>query len=327
MNKENLEIIGKYSDTIFVYSPFWFPIFYLALIVNIPQISSFIFIAALFIFAETHFATTFLFLFDKSNLNWAKKNFYEFFIQPFSLIILFIFFWNINPIVVLILHYLASGWHVTKQSIGITKLAKNKRKTNFYLIYFVSFSCLIVGLINPGILVLEISRLYLNVILISFFIFYLLGIYFSSKPTINFINKNNLSILTGVTIYLPLLFFKDIAVALAIGVGMHWVQYLGLTLTTNGRRLFSLNKNNFKIKNSKLIYITLFILVYSLLMTSFTMIGIKEVADKSSKLNYLYLIPILFQFYHFYIDRYLWKFSDQHIKMNVLPYIFKKNNF
>ena len=326
MNKENSDIIGKYSDAIFVYSPLWFPILYLALIINIPQISSIIFIASLFIFAETHFATTFLFLFDKSNLNWAKKNFYELFIQPLFLIILFIFLWNINPIIVLILHYIASGWHVTRQSVGITKLAKNKRKTNFYLIYFVSFFCLLVGLINPGILVLEISKKYLNIILFSTFFFYILGIYFSSKSSNNFINKNNLSILTGVSIYLPLLFFKDIALALAIGVGMHWVQYLGLTLTTNGRRLLTLNKKNLLIKNRKLFYITSFILLYSLLMTSFTLIGLREVSDKSSNLYYLYLIPILFQFYHFYIDRYLWRFSDEHIKKNVLPYIFKKNN-
>ena len=80
MTKENHDIIGKYSDSVFIYSPFWFPIFYLTLIINIPQISSIVFIASLFIFAETHFATTFLFLFDKSNLNWAKKNCYELFI-------------------------------------------------------------------------------------------------------------------------------------------------------------------------------------------------------------------------------------------------------
>ena len=327
MTKENFEIIGRYSDTIFIYFPFWFPIFYLALIINIHQISSIVFIAALFIFAETHFATTFLFLFDRSNLNWAKLNRYELFIQPLSLIILFIILWKINPLVVLILHYIASGWHVTRQSIGVSKLAKNKRKTNFYLIYFVSFLCLLLGLINPGIFALDISKIYLNIILISIFLIYLLGIYFSSRSKFDFINKNNLSILTGITIYLPLLFFKYISIALAIGVGMHWVQYLGLTLTTNGRKLFPSNKNKFLIRNRKLLYITLFIFVYALSMTSFTLIGIKEITDKSSNLYYLYLIPILFQFYHFYIDRYLWRFSDKHIKKNVLPYIFKKSNF
>ena len=208
MTKENHDIIGKYCDNVFVYFPFWFPILYLTLIINIPQISSIVFIASLFIFAETHFATTFLFLFDKSNLNWAKNNFYELFIQPISLIILFIILLNINPIVVLVLHYIASGWHVTRQSIGITKLSKNKRKRNFYLIYFISFFCLLVGLINPGMLFLEISKFHLNIILISTFLFYLFAIYFSSKSTNNFINKNNLSILTGVCIYLPSYFLK-----------------------------------------------------------------------------------------------------------------------
>lgn len=325
MTEESSEIIGKYSDSVFVYFPFWFPILYLALIINIPQISSIIFIASLFIFAETHFATTWLFLFDKSNFKWAKNNAYELFIQPISLIMLFIILWVVNPIVVLILHYLASGWHVTRQSIGITKLAKNKNKKNFYLIYGVSLFCLFIGLINPGIFDLDISKPYLNIILISIFIFYLIGIYFSSRSKIYFLNKNNLSIITGVAIYIPLLFFKDISVALAIGVGMHWVQYLGLSLTTNVRRLFQVNGKNLFKKNKKLIYISLFILIYSAIMTSFTLLGVKDFADKTSKLSYLYLIPILFQFYHFYIDRYLWRFSDPYVKHNVLPYIFKRN--
>ena len=62
-------------------------------------------------------------------------------------------------------------------------------------------------------------------------------------------------------------------------------------------------------------------------MPSFTLIGLKEVSDKSSNLNYHYLIPILFQFYYFYVERYLWRFAEENIKKNVLPYIFKKQNF
>ena len=47
---------------------------------------------------------------------------------------------------------------------------------------------------------------------------------------------------TGLTIYLPILFFKDLATATALGVGMHWCQYIAIMWSSYFR------KNN-KIKN------------------------------------------------------------------------------
>tara|TARA_Y100001978_G_C23701029_1_gene440948 strand:- start:1877 stop:2851 length:975 start_codon:yes stop_codon:yes gene_type:complete len=323
MIKTNTRIIGNYLDNILIYFPFWFPFIYLGLIINIPQVSTFIFVAVLFMFAESHFATTWLFLFDRSNYKWAKDNLYELLIQPLFLIFLFIIFWNINTSIVLILHYIASGWHVTRQSIGVSKLSKNKSKAKFLLIYTFSFLCLCIGLLNPGIFALNLSRSIFNTILLTFFVSYLVGIYLAERVKINLLDKNNLSILTGISIYLPLLFFEDVAVALAIGVGMHWVQYLALTLTTNGRKLFFSKSKNNLFTNKKFILISSFILIYSLIMTSLTVVGVQEVSNQSSNSSYLYLIPILFQFYHFYIDRYLWRFSDPHIQKNVVPYIFR----
>ena len=254
----------------------------------------------------------------------GEKNLYELFIQPLFFIFLFIIFWNINPSIVLILHYIASGWHVTRQSIGISKLSNNKSKTKFFIIYSISFLCLFVGLLNPGILALNLSKSIFNTLLLTFFISYLIVIYLAERVKINPLDKNNLSILTGISIYLPLLFFENLSLALALGVGMHWVQYLALTLATNGRKLFSLQAKTNVLKNRIIIYASSFILIYSLIMTSLTVVGVEEMSSKSNNVSYLYLIPILFQFYHFYIDRYLWRFSDPHIQKNVLPYIFKE---
>ena len=36
----------------------------------------------------------------------------------------------------------------------------------------------------------------------------------------------------------------------------------------------------------------------------------------------IYLIPILFQLMHFYIDMFIWKFSNKHTTENLNPYIF-----
>ena len=190
MMKSNTQIIGNFADNLFIYFPFWFPIIYLGFIINFPQISSAIFIAALFLFAETHFATTWLFLFDSSNFKWIRKNLYLLFWQPVFFIILFIVFWNVNPNIVLILHYLASGWHVTNQSIGISKLSKNKNKIKLFSIYFFSFFCIFIGLIRPGLFAIQISTVYLNILPLILFTLYIFGIYFCLNKKVYLLHYN-----------------------------------------------------------------------------------------------------------------------------------------
>ena len=43
-------------------------------------------------------------------------------------------------------------------------------------------------------------------------------------------------VFTGISIYLPLLFFENLALATVIGVGMHWCQYIGIMLSINLRK-------------------------------------------------------------------------------------------
>ena len=109
-------------DNLFINFPIWFPLLYIFLAVNIPSISIYVFIGVLFLFAETHFASTWLFFFDKENWSWIKKNSYRIIFLPLYFSILFIFTWFFSPTLIIYLHYLASGWHVTNQSIGILKI-------------------------------------------------------------------------------------------------------------------------------------------------------------------------------------------------------------
>ena len=37
-------------------------------------------------------------------------------------------------------------------------------------------------------------------------------------------------LITGIIIYLPILFFKDLSTATAVGVGMHWIQYISIII-------------------------------------------------------------------------------------------------
>ena len=131
-------------------------------------------------------------------------------------------------------------------------------------------------------------------------------------------------LLTGIYIYLPLLFFKNLSIATAVGVGMHWCQYLAIIWSTYIRK----SKNKTKLNNNFNIYKNLsFIFIYSFLMTFFALKGMPNFTTQSSNYSLIYLVPISFQLYHFYIDGFIWRFSDKHIASSVKPYIFSKKTY
>ena len=321
-------IISKRLDNFLVYAPWWFPLIFVFLLINYPSFNKFILIGSLFIFAETHFASTWTILINKSNLAWIKKNLYEFCVLPIFVVFLIVAIWQMSPEAILLVHYLASGWHVTRQSIGISKLSNSSSLRNKLIIYSISFSCLLIGLIQPGFLSTIIARKYLNLFIIIISLFYFISLNNTSNSKLINLIKNNFALITGSLIYLPLLFVDNVAIALAIGVGMHWIQYLTIVSTINIRKLKNSIHNTHLLKRRSIkkdIFNGLtFITLYSLVMTSFTLIGIPNDNEKGELISIFYLIPILFQMYHFYIDGYIWKFSDNHIKENILPFLFEK---
>ena len=173
MNYQNKNITSDILfDNLFINFPLWFPIGYIFLAINIPKYNPLLFIVVLFLFAETHFASTWLFFFDKKNLGWFKNNYYQIFLLPIYCAFLIIFTWFFSPSLVLVLHYLASGWHVTKQSTGILKIYGASQKIYKFLVYIFSFSCLGVGLKNPGIITTNLNKNYINFLLIFLIILY-----------------------------------------------------------------------------------------------------------------------------------------------------------
>jgi len=133
--------------------------------------------------------------------------------------------------------------------------------------------------------------------------------------------KSFMSLLTGVLIYIPILFFDDLATATAVGVGMHWCQYLAIVWSKFLRKEYAIRKNVKSKLNRKAIFYLLFVLSYALIMTTLALLGLNSTPNQSFKYNYIYLIPLSFQLFHFYIDGFIWKFSDPHIRKSVLKYM------
>lgn len=327
MTSNSQLILNNRFDLSLVYLPLWFPIIYLLTITNVPSIALLCFVFSLFLFAETHFASTWLFFFDVQNKYWIKKNIYKLIVLPIYCVFAIVGIWFFNPQVILLLHYLASGYHVTKQSLGISKLPKKTGNDLRLIIYFFSFGFLATGLVKPGIfhnLFLE-NKLIFNSFLVILFIIYLSLVFLSSK--IKFIENINYvsSLITGIIIYLPILFFKDLSTATAIGVGMHWIQYISIIGLIYFRKT-SINYKNIKglINSFEFKSRLIFILGYALLMTIFAFIGVTSANNSKNVFNYFYLIPIIFQLYHFYIDGFIWKFSDPHIRNSIGSFLLKK---
>ena len=317
---------SSYFDNLLIFFPFWIPIFYISLISFFPERATIFFIGILFILAETHFGISFFFFFDKNNHKWIKNNSYKIIFLPIYLIIVSILIWFFNPQIVILIHYLASGWHVTRQSIGILKIRKVGFRFNSFFIYLISGFCLLIGLINPGIFAME-SSLYSFQILASLLITYLLLLYLSELNYFKNFFNNLFPLLTGVSIYIPILFFKDLTTSTAIGVGMHWFQYLSLMWIIDIRKSRFQNTQNIALHkkrnftNRKI----LFLVLYSLLMTTLTSFGTSSINSEKG-ISFLYLIPILFHFFHFYLDGFIWKFSDPHIKKVMAGNLFKSAN-
>ena len=312
-------------DDLLITFPAWFPFSYFFIATNFPSLTKFLFIVTLFLFAETHFASTWLFFFDKDNWYWVKKNFYNLVFLPVYIIFFICLIWIFNPSIVLILHYLASGWHVTKQSAGILNVYGIFSKFYKYTVYFISFLCLAIGLANPGILATTLNLTQTNIILLFSFLIYVLIIYLSWKRTLPKVFLELMPFSTGIIIYLPILFFKDLATATVIGVGMHWVQYLAIMWSSYLRKNQIIKKRKLsEFLNQGFSLRLMFILIYALAMTTFAFIGMPKSIDGNNQYSLFYLIPLIFQLYHFYIDGFIWKFSDPHIRKNILPFIFSK---
>ncbi|CAE19701.1 hypothetical protein PMM1242 [Prochlorococcus marinus subsp. pastoris str. CCMP1986] len=327
MSSSSQQILNNRFDLSLIYLPLWFPIIYLLTVTNVPSLASICFVFSLFLFAETHFASTWLFFFDVQNKYWIKQNLYKLIVLPIYIGIAILGIWFFNPQVVLLLHYLASGYHVTKQSIGISKLPK-KTGTNFRLIiYFFSFGFLATGLVKPGILnnLFMENKYIFNSFLVIIFLLYLFLVFLSTK--IKYIKNINYfsSLITGIIIYLPILFFKDLSTATAVGVGMHWIQYISIIGLIYFRKT-SVNYKNIKdlLNSFEFKSRLLFILIYALVMTIFAFIGVTSANNSNNSFNLFYLIPIIFQLYHFYIDGFIWKFSDPHIRNTIGAFLMQK---
>lgn len=290
--------------------PIFLPIIYFLTLKYFPDYELYLIATTLILLAEPHFAATWPIFLNKVNHPYIIKNKLQLiygviFVCIFSL---YGFFKFQNTF--LLIFFFANIFHVTRQSVGILKLY-NKSKNLLEMtntLYLFGLFYFFIGLMrfySP--IILDKHLFILNTfVILSIFLVLLLFFIKKNQP------KDLLTFLSGLIIFYPICFVDKPVHAILMGVTIHYSQYLYLTyLIDKGRNFNTASKSSL---NFKFIYI---IFIYAGIMTLLTLVS----KNNSEILSYLIILPITGQMLHFYIDSFIWRFSESHNRDVSLRYI------
>ena len=131
--------------------PLIFPLIYGAILYFFPNYEIYLIFFTILILAETHFAATWPFFVNSSNINFIKENKISLISFPILICIFSILgFIFIKPTFLLIF-FAANMYHVTRQSFGVCKLYTveiNEIKYQEILIYIFNFLFFLIGFLD-----------------------------------------------------------------------------------------------------------------------------------------------------------------------------------
>ena len=322
---------NKKFEILFLIFPFWIPLLYFGLINAFPSSRIQIFTLFVLILGETHFAATWLFFTLPANREWSRRNWKTIYMLPIIILIPYFCFSFAFPNYGAVLGSIFSSVHVTRQSIGVIRLYRSKRNGfEEKSIYFFSAIFIIIGglrFIAPNHLngLLNISNLQINFfvkVLCIICTLVVIQIFLKTQSL-----ELKLATVTGILLYSPYLVVSDASDAVAMGVGMHWCQYLTLIykiyLDSKSKNSVDIQDERYFAKkvNSRFIKI-LFISIYAIFTTSIiTKLG-TTFQWKASVLA----LPLSLQAFHYYLDAFIWKFSDPDIRVNIGSRLFKSKS-
>tara|TARA_B100000575_G_C23136446_1_gene660322 strand:- start:2612 stop:3610 length:999 start_codon:yes stop_codon:yes gene_type:complete len=324
---------SNFLEATLVSFPIWIPFLYYFLLNEFPAYELLYLYFIFFVLGEFHFGATWVFLIDKSNRNFMREHFFYAYTVPILMIIFFVSTWFfISPFIAFFLSTLFNIFHVTRQSVGITKLYASDpitRKIPQIIVYVNSFMPLFYGFlkyINIDFINLHFVDLVFFVTLSILIISILASLFILS---LNFKKYSNLcfSTITGSVLYAPFLLDISFIQAGAMGIGMHYIQYITLQMIIFFRKRKTISYEGIydRVANN-LIVISLFILFYILIMGMLLYFGRDHTASSdeffASGLNFLYFIPFIMHNIHFYADMFIWKFSNPHIRKNIGSFLF-----
>lgn len=341
-------------DWTFFLAPFWFTALYAAAITMFPQHEMLIFLASYAFLAETHFGSTWLIFLDPVNREYYASEKLVYYYIP-ALIMLgcvgVAFFFNLKS--VLFVAAVISAVHVMRQSTGIVALYRRRigdkdqlrRKYENLAIYSANLACLAVGFarfyLTPGGLPQFVTGNQTIYSLLNFgvqasialcalgLVYSLFNVIQSELTTFKAGQPISLTRALAFTyslvLYTPYLFATRMEHAIAMGVGMHYVQYLGIVWWLYGNKYPNQPQEKdwgMKILGlmSQSIWLRLpYLLAYGIAMLVMREFGLTDITQAPS--SWIYAIPVGLEVIHYHLDAYLWKFSNPFVRNTVLKYL------
>ena len=243
-------------------------------------------ILVMFLLAEPHFAMTIPLLYG------YRKNFstqpYLYLVVPVTIIFVSAIFFFKLPSLFFVIFLLANIYHVNRQSVGFLKLQAKLPPTvaTIYEInlHLLTFTCIYFSLVrNMNSVILAI------VFLITSAFFMILVCKHLIKKWISL--KQLFVITQGYLIFLPIVIFEDLLLAFAVGISIHYIQYLLISwdILTKGFGF-------------RLIPLLGILITYSIFST-----GALSGVFTQDRLSWIVFIPTVLQLLHFYYDGFIWK--------------------
>lgn len=243
----------------------------------------------MFLLAEPHFAMTIPLLYGYRHNFYRKKT--EYIAIPLGVIILAALIFYSSFVLFSIIFLLANVYHVNRQSQAFLMLQTSTKK-QFASVY--EWLLHLSVIIFFGLRFLEIGNKITLLIILLLFLLISSTIFWKQVVKTEIDIKKHLSFIQGFLIFLPIVIFEDLLLAFAIGISIHYLQYLSISWPVC-RKSFGWSA----------VALIAFLLGYSLLSS-----GALGGFIVDTKLSLIILIPTTLQLLHFYFDGLIWKRSD-----------------
>jgi hypothetical protein len=344
-------------DSFFFVFPFWVTAVYALLVRSFPMHEAAVFLLLNIALGESHFASTWMIYLDPQNRAYYAGRKWAFYYVPVFILtacVLLAYGFGLGPLA--FVASVVSAVHVTRQSTGIAALYRGKsgnrderqRFFDNYAVYFGSAFFLGVGFIRfylggePGGLLTPLlatsagawlragaygATTLAGALCAGFTLRSLIGEAKRARGGEPLSVSRLVVLLYSILLYSPYAFATRIEHANAMGVGIHYVQYLGIVWLLNGNKYplvagvadpgLAVLAN---LSQRRLVRVGYFG-IYGAIVLALRQNGFNF--DQFTPQSWLYGIPIGFQVCHYHVEAFIWKFSNPFIRESVLKYLQK----
>ncbi len=287
------------------------------------------------VFGLSHFGSTWSFYLDHSNRSYFQSRPWLFFYVPCLLVLVpVVLILSGQALLMMAITYWFSGFHVMKQSTGMTNLYRGRlglkspgdRRIDDLVILSASWFCLIGRTHNHHDFgyefIFQSKPAFLLIgILLLFFTFCFIRWLWATRRRLQTYGTAAipyiLFTIASILLFTPFLFTRRFEDAFMANLFGHYCQYLGLVWLINRRKCVPANRASFQ---------SLFLekISQNTPLRIFVLIAYGVAVSVCAKIFPLFP-AIGLTWAHFFVDRYLFRFRDSRIREAILPYLRRGN--